>query len=117
MRQDLKTFFLANGVANAKADEVHRQQVRGLLAKGALHSAEDFSEAAFVFQHGSTPDDYLLAHTLAMVAVRKEMRGSIWIATATLDRYLDSIKQPQIYGTQFHTLKDKPTTQIPTIEH
>jgi len=112
VRQDIKAFF-ANGVANAKGDETRRQQVMKLLADGALHSAEDFNEAAFLFQHGSRPDDYLLAHTLAMVAMRKGDAGAIWIASATLDRYLDSIKQPQIYGTQFHTPKDQLTTQEP----
>ncbi len=111
-RQDLKAFF-ANGAANEKADKMRQQQVLKLLADGALHSAEDFNEAAFVFQHGSRSDDYLLAHTLAMVAVRKGNASAIWIASATLDRYLDSVKQPQIYGTQFHTPKGQATTQEP----
>ena len=69
--------------------------------------------AANVFQHGDSPNDYLLAHTLAMVAVRKGRNDALWIATATLDRYLQSIKQSQIYGTQFLTPGDKPTTQEP----
>jgi len=103
----------ANGAAIVKSDEVRRQQTMKLLKEDALHSAVDFNEAAFVFQHGSTPDDYLLAHTLAMVAVRKGDASALWIASATLDRYLHAIKQPQIYGTQFFTLADKPTTQEP----
>lgn len=96
-----------------QSDAVRRQETMKLLQDGALHSGEDFSWAAFVFQHGSEPNDYLLAHTLAMVAVGKGNSDALWIASATLDRYLQSIKQPQIYGTQFLTPKDSPTTQNP----
>ena len=96
-----------------KQDEDRRKQVRELLSRGALHSGKDFLQAAFVFQHGSTPDDYLLAHTLAMIAVARGNSSALWIATATLDRYLNSIDRPQIYGTQFHVTKDTPWTQEP----
>ena len=84
-----------------------------LLNAGSLHTGEDFTLAAFLFQHGETPDDYLLAHTLAMVALGKGYGGALWIATATLDRYLQSMHQPQIYGTQFLTSPSKPATQEP----
>ena len=84
-----------------KADRVRRERVTALLAAGALHTADDYRKAAFVFQHGDRSDDYLLAHTLALVAVAKGDQGATWIAAATLDRYLQSVRQPQIYGTQF----------------
>jgi hypothetical protein len=42
-----------------------------LLESGKLETAEDFHDAAFIYQHGQKPDDYLLAHVLAMVAVQK----------------------------------------------
>jgi hypothetical protein len=84
-----------------KADRVRRERVAALLAAGALHTADDYRRAAFVFQHGDRSDDYLLAHTLALVAVAKGDQGAAWIAAATLDRYLQSVRQPQIYGTQF----------------
>jgi len=48
-----------------------------------------------------------------MVAVKKGRGNAIWIAAATLDRYLQSIHQPQIYGTQFLTPPDRPATQEP----
>ena len=82
-------------------DEQRRAATRDLLAGGALHTAEDYERAAFIFQHGSKADDYLLAHTLAMVAVAKGDKSSLWIASATLDRYLMMIGKAQIYGTQF----------------
>lgn len=84
-----------------KADRARRERVAALLAAGALHTADDYRQAAFVFQHGERSDDYLLAHTLALLAVAKGDQGAAWIAAATLDRYLQSVRQPQIYGTQF----------------
>jgi hypothetical protein len=96
-----------------KADGARREAVRKLLAEGALPSGPDFNRAAYIVQHGDKPGDYLLAHTLAMVAVKKGDDDAIWIAAATLDRYLQSIQQPQIYGTQFRMPPNEPTTQNP----
>jgi len=66
-----------------------------------------------VFQHGSTPDDFLMAHTLALVALRKGYGDAAWIATATLDRYLRTVQKPQIYGTQFRQPPGQDWTQEP----
>ena len=96
-----------------KQDEDRRARVCDLLAKSALHSGKDFEKAAFIFQHGLTSGDYPFAHTLAMIAVARGNAGGLWIATATLDRYLKAVKQPQIYGTQFNKSKDTPWTQEP----
>ena len=46
-----------------------------------------------------------------MVAIRKGYSDATWMAVATLDRYLQSLKQPQIYGTQFPTSDGKAATQ------
>jgi hypothetical protein len=81
-------------------DAVRRERVRVLLEADALSTAVDFHSAAFVFQHGETPEDYLLAHTLALAAIAEGSTESTWIAAASLDRYLQSIGRPQIYGTQ-----------------
>jgi len=97
----------------SKSDAAHREATAKLLADGKLHTGEDFERAAFVFQHGEEPTDYLLAHTLAMVAVSRGQGSAIWIAAATLDRYLQSIHQPQIYGTQFVMNANQRTTQEP----
>lgn len=97
----------------AKSDAERRRATAKLLAEGRLHAGGDFKAAAFVFQHGDTPDDYLLAHTLALVAVARGEPEAVWIASASLDRYLQSIHRPQIYGTQFNNEPGKPTTQEP----
>lgn len=96
-----------------RTDAERRDATKKLLSDGTLHTGQDFEWAAFVFQHGSTPEDYLLAHTLAIVALKKGNQDGAWIAAATLDRYLNSINQPQIYGTQFHFPKGEVTTQDP----
>jgi hypothetical protein len=112
-RQDFLKMSADDWKVVSKDDAARRQRTHELLTGGQLHSAEDFREAAFIFQHGDTSDDYLLAHTLAMVAVAKGDAGALWIGTATLDRYLHSIQRPQIYGTQFVTPDNKPVTQEP----
>jgi len=96
------------------ADAARREQVRNLLLAGDLHTGKDFWEAAFIFQHSLDPSDYLLAHTLASIALAKGNHDGLWILTATLDRYLQSIHQPQIYGTQSHRNNgDEPFTKEP----
>lgn len=94
-------------------DEARRVRTLELLGAGGLHSGDDFSRAAFVFQHGTGTDDILVAHTLAMIATARGKPEAAWIAAASLDRYLMRIGQPQIYGTQFMSPPGQPTTQEP----
>jgi len=93
-------------------DRARAARTKTLLDDGALASADDYYHAAFVFQHGAEPNDYLLAHTLAMIAVARGRPDATWIAAATLDRYLQRIGQKQIFGTQFISGKSE-TTQDP----
>lgn len=99
--------------AIARSDAGRRQRVRALIDRQELHTPEDFRKAAFIFQHGDGPRDYLLAHTLALVAISKGDASASWIAAATLDRYLQAVGQSQIYGTQFLTPGDTLPTQEP----
>jgi hypothetical protein len=85
----------------AKSDRLRRQEARGLLENKELHTADDFARAAFVFQHGESKEDYLLAHTLALASLALGNKGAAWIAAATLDAYLQAVNQPQIFGTRF----------------
>ena len=97
----------------SKQDAEHRARVAELIARNELRSGEDFLNASFVFQHGDEPNDYLLAHTLALIATKKGAAGAPWIAAATLDRYLQAIGRPQVYGTQYKTPSSGPVTQEP----
>ena len=94
-------------------DRSRRIRVHELLESNQLKTAEDFHDAAFIYQHGHDPEDYLLAHVLAMVAVQKGDTKSLWISAATLDRYLQTIGQPQVFGTQYNNHDDSPYTQAP----
>ncbi|PYX56065.1 MAG: hypothetical protein DMG76_16095 [Acidobacteria bacterium] len=67
--------------------------------------------AAFIFQHGQRPSDYLYAYALAVTAVNKGLHNPIWLSAATLDRHLHSIQQPQVSGTQFGSLSDSRDDQ------
>jgi hypothetical protein len=53
------------------ADANRRERAEQLLDAGALHTADDFYDAAFVFQHGDTANNFIKAHLLATVAIAK----------------------------------------------
>ncbi len=94
-------------------DAARRERTRALLDAGALQTGEDFRAAAFVFQHGSTPEDYLLAHSLAVTGVAKGSKQAAWIAAASLDRFLQSVDRKQIYGTQTRMMNGGEPTLEP----
>lgn len=81
-------------------DVLHYKQIADIIARGELHTGADFEKAAVIFQHGLKTDDYLFAHTLAVIAISKGRSQARWLAAASLDRYLHSMHQPQIYGTE-----------------
>src|SRR5258708_5509357 len=43
-------------------DKQRRDRVRSLLDSGMLKTAQDYCDAAFIFQHGDDSNDFLLAH-------------------------------------------------------
>jgi hypothetical protein len=85
---------------SARSD-ARRRQIREMLAKGEVQTAADFHDASMLFQHGDNADDFLFAHILAVEAVIKGDDRSKWMAAATLDRYLQMIGKPQVFGTQY----------------
>lgn len=100
-------------VVVAGDDEKRRLQTQAMIQSGRLSTGDDFYRAAFVFQHGTTADDFLKAHILAIAAVAKGNPDAAWIAAATLDRFLQNLGKPQVLGTQFRTDADRRTTQEP----
>ena len=92
-------------------DTARRARTRTLLEEGKLRSGQDYYAAAFIFQHGEQPEDFLLAHSLAMAATARGYTVAAWIGAATLDRFLQKIGRPQIYGTQFLAKKGEKATQ------
>ena len=94
-------------------DVARQARTRALLDTGALQTANDYYRAAFIFQHGTKADDYLMAHALAVAAAARGHSQAPWIAAAALDRFLQNIGRPQIYGTQYRTPNRQHTTQEP----
>jgi photosystem II stability/assembly factor-like uncharacterized protein len=94
-------------------DAKRLSRVREMVSQGVLQTAEDFSAAALVLQHGDKPDDFLLAHVLASAAVIAGNLDARWLSAATLDRYLQKIGQAQVFGTQFQFEGDHPWTMEP----
>ena len=92
-------------------DATRKEQVRRLIRDGQVQSGEDYYFAAYIFQHGQSPNDFIFAHVLAVTAVSKGFHGAMWLSAATLDRYLHSMKQPQIFGTQYGSLNDSSDDQ------
>ncbi|KLE36045.1 hypothetical protein [Aurantiacibacter luteus] len=96
-----------------REDEARRVRTREMLDAGELRTGADFVAAAFIFQHGGEPRDYLLAHVLGTHAVGLGDTDGRWIAAAALDRYLQATGAEQIYGTQYRTRPGEPVTMEP----
>lgn len=86
-------------------DEQRELKVKQLLAKDSLGSGADYYHAAMVLQHAGSPDDFLLAHDLCVIAISKGESKAKWLAAASIDRFLVSIGRPQRFGTQFQSKK------------
>jgi len=94
-------------------DAGRRKQVLALIDAGKVQTGDDYFHAAMVFQHGQGSADILRAHQLAVLAAAKGSKGAIWLTAATLDRYLQRIGQPQIFGTQYQRQQNQPWTMEP----
>jgi len=81
-------------------DAARRKRTMEMIFAHQLHTDTDYWNAAFILQHGNTPDDYLLAHELAIIALKKGKKDAIWLVAATEDRFLQNISRPQRFGTQ-----------------
>lgn len=96
--------------------DARRAEVRKLLEEGKLTSGEDFSDAALIFQHGQTPEEFLFAHILAVEALIRAGSADKWLAAATLDRYLQAVNRPQVFGTQYPGDKAAGNTPKPQVD-
>ena len=90
-------------------DSARRSRLRQMLDAGELRAGEDYYNAAFIFQHGTEPRDFLLAHVLANAALALGADAA-WISAATLDRYLHNIGQTPVFGSGFTPQPDGTLT-------
>jgi hypothetical protein len=94
-------------------DAARRAEVRRMIEAGKLKTGVELREASFVFQHGSEPNDFLLAHVLATAALVKGDAQSAKISAMTLDRYLHKIGQAQVFGNDYQKTDRGLWTQAP----
>ena len=87
--------------------------VKQMLANDHVRTTADYFHAALVLQQSPSSTDYLVAHTLAVLCAAYHNTTCLWLSAATLDRYLQSVNQPQIYGSQYLHFNDPPVTQQP----
>ncbi|PZQ23492.1 MAG: hypothetical protein DI562_18735 [Stenotrophomonas acidaminiphila] len=88
----------------APRDAARLARVKVLMREGAMRTASDYENAAWVFQHGDTAEDIRMAHALATLALNLEADDAgrrRWLVAASWDRLLMRQQQPQWYGTQF----------------
>src|SRR5690606_26752197 len=93
----------------AMADAERLAETKAMLEPGEIRSGADYYRAAFIFHHTRTPDDILKAHVLPTAALAQGHPDAAWIAAASLDRYLQGIGRPQIYGTQYNQMGAETT--------
>lgn len=98
------------------SDTLRRERVLELLAQDALQHPGDLYHAAMVLQHGSDPADFLMAHVLAAAAAQDGFEPARWLSAASLDRYLMSVDQPQVFRTQYNSMNNEPWTQDPSLD-
>jgi len=86
-------------------DERRRIIVLRILDLELLQTSKDHFYAAMIMQHGLESSNYKLAMQLANRAYELDSSDilSLWLASAAEDRFLHSIGEPQIWGTQFQT--------------
>jgi hypothetical protein len=92
-----------DGAKVSTRDADRRRLVMEIMSKGEIRAAEDFFNAALVFQHGATTDDIRLAYALVTIAsaMRPERLGPKAAACSSWDRLLVRMGRPQWYGTQY----------------
>jgi hypothetical protein len=84
-------------------DAERRDKVTKMLGSGEVRTAEDFYNAALIFQHGRHVDDIRLAYSLASISIKLDPENgkAKWLTAASWDRIMMQLGKPQWYGTQF----------------
>jgi len=86
-------------VASDHARLVRTQEIVRSLA---LHTANDFANAALVMQHSVLFSGYRLAHELAVCSMLLgDKKTGRWLVAASYDRMLSSLGHDQRFGTQY----------------
>jgi hypothetical protein len=115
MNDELISLYTADKQAHANQPKVNtpvykamrardlerRKRVMELVSANELNTAEDYYHAAWIMNHGDTPDDARNAHILALRSSELGHRPARWLAAATYDRWQMYRGRPQKYGTNY----------------
>jgi len=93
----------------SKRDKQRKERVYELLDSNLVRTAEDYANAAMIFQHGGDTIASGMAVKLMRKAVELDSSRSKWLLAAAIDRDLMRRGKPQIYGTQYRKMSaDEP---------
>ncbi len=83
-------------------DLKRRKKALEIFAEGCFTTADDYFNAALIFQHGSVPDHIFQAYVWASKAaqLQPEHSHARSLSQAALDRFLMDSGYKQVYGTQ-----------------
>ncbi len=89
-----------------KEDQQRRARTQQMADAHCLSTAQDYAYAALIFQHGESSHDYhqALQWGLKSLELSPSSQNTLFmksLLTAIADRYLVSIGQQQIFGTQY----------------
>jgi hypothetical protein len=96
----------AKVIAIGRRDLKRRKRVSEIFAEGCMNSAQDFSAAAMVFQHGTSPDHFFQAYVWSKKAVDLGDQSQRYVVALGIDRYLVNIGHKQLFGSQ--AIKEDP---------
>ncbi|GIK71453.1 MAG: hypothetical protein BroJett021_04410 [Chloroflexota bacterium] len=81
-------------------DQARAQQILELHQQKMIRTPADLYQSAMILQHGTTPDHYELAYLFAKEADEAGFEGAEGLWKAAYDRWMLSIGESQMYGTQ-----------------
>lgn len=84
----------------AKSDLIRRKRVGEIFGEGCFSKAEDYAAAALVYQHGDSPDHFFQTFLWSKRAVDLGDANQKEMMALGIDRYLVSIGQKQLFGSQ-----------------
>jgi hypothetical protein len=87
-------------------DKKRRERIAEIFADGCFKTADDYANAALVFQHGEVPDHFFQAYLWSARAVELGDDRAETLMAAALDRYLKNKGYKQIYATQANILPE-----------
>lgn len=91
----------------AKTKKARMEKIKGLVSKGNLHNSADYFVGATIMAEGSSPEDALLTHDLALTALAMGDVRAKHLAAIGEDQFLIRTGRSQRFGTQTKMLNGR----------